>query len=150
MYVKGGSPRILNSVLLGTTRNTSYTLGVVISNFSARHTEQFDIKSSNAQAVFFWNFSDCIFVLCNALVLVTRLLKAMKKFFYLFGTPYKWDRSPCYNLGFLAISWLVLNSYGWSVLSVLLFSSIRICAFIRAYMPSADRGQISANTYGRK
>ena len=37
------------------------------------------------------------------------------------------------------MSWLVLNSYGWSVLSVFLFSSIQICAFIRANnMPSAE------------
>ena len=48
---------------------------------------------------FFGNFSDCIFFLCNALVLVARLLTDMKKFVFLFDTPCKWDRSSCYNLG---------------------------------------------------
>jgi hypothetical protein len=46
------------------------------------------------------------------------------------------------------MSWLVLNSYGWSVFSVFLFSSIRICAYIRDKGEYARcRGQISVNTW---
>jgi hypothetical protein len=60
------------------------------------------------------------------------------KSLFLFGTPHKWGRSSCHNLGYLAMPWLVLNSYGWSAFRVFLFSSMRICAFMRANMPSAE------------
>jgi hypothetical protein len=51
--LKGGLPRISDSILLDTTRNTTRALVVVISNCSARHTEQFDTKKNNARVVFF-------------------------------------------------------------------------------------------------